>query len=365
LTPDSPSEFLARVVIAHFNLPNLSDRWLVPADGVQEVYAQLASAGPNQKRAYVLWEPYVAKGQGLPGVKILLDSSKLRGYIVDVLVAQRQFLKDRPEQVRLLLESYCRAAYFYAQQPDGMVKLVQDDARETGAEALDQVQARRIVEGIQWKNTLENYAHFGLTPRTAGGSLQHLEDIIGNIADVLVRTKAIAADPVDGQYHTLFYDQVLAAMKRDDFHPGKGLSVIPGLGPGANQLEAVREETAARPLTETQWQQLRPVGELRMDPIVFLRGSARISVSSQRELAVLAKRLQSFPQFYLRVVGHTRAEGDPDANRRLAQARADAAADSLRGQGIAAARIKTEAAPANTAASGGQAVSFVVGQLPY
>ena len=64
-------------------------------------------------------------------------------------------------------------------------------------------------------------------------------------------------------------------------------------------------------------------------------------------------------------MGHARAEGDPEANRQLAQARAEAAAQYLTAQGINAQRIKTEAAPSTLKSGEAQAVSFVVGQVPY
>jgi outer membrane protein OmpA-like peptidoglycan-associated protein len=79
----------------------------------------------------------------------------------------------------------------------------------------------------------------------------------------------------------------------------------------------------------------------------------------------LARRLQSYPRFYVRVIGHARAEGDAEANRQLAQSRAEAAAQGLISQGVSASRLRTEAAPATVAGGEAQAVTFVVGQLPY
>ncbi|MBM3879398.1 MAG: hypothetical protein FJ387_06715 [Verrucomicrobia bacterium] len=365
LTPNSPSEFLARVVIAHFNLPSLPEPWAIEAEGARAVFQQLRAAKPGEKRAFVLWEPYVSKALESPEVHVLLDSSKLSGYIVDVLVAQRAFLRDYPDRVRAVVEAYARAAYTYGQQPEGWSKLVREDARLTGAEALDEAQARQVVQGIRWKNTLENYAHFGLTPTPAGSGLPHLEDIIGNIVEVLLKTRALPADPLAGQHHTLFYRQILQELHTANFHPGQGLNLIPGLSQGLTPAEQVRVEAEAKPLTTEQWAKLQPVGELRVQPIVFTRGSAHISVQSERDLQTLARRLQSFPRFYLRVIGHARPEGDPEANRVLAQARAEAAAQYLRTQGLRPERLRAEAAPAPAAAGEGQAVSFFVGQVPY
>ncbi len=362
LTPNSPSEFLARVVLAHFSLPRLKEDWMVSADGASEVYRQLRSAKPAEKKAFVLWEPYISRALEQPGVHVLLDSGKVKGYVVDVLVAQREFLRDQPEVVKGVIEAYARAAYRYAAESDGMARLVVEDARQTGAEALDNAQAKRIVEGIQWKNTLENYAHFGLASAAEQGGLPTLEDMIGNITDVLLKTKALKADPLDGKHTSLFYDRVLSEMRAARFHPGQGLNVIPGVAASA---ETVRQDKELPALTPEQWSALRPVGELRIAPISFGRASANLSLDSERELLDLARRLKTFPRFYLRVIGHARAEGDPEANRVLAQSRASAAADSLIRQGVSAQRIRTETAASTEAGGEAQAVSFAVGQRPY
>jgi ABC-type nitrate/sulfonate/bicarbonate transport system substrate-binding protein len=365
LTPNSPSEFLARVVTAHFNLPNLGPKWMASADGAKAVYGQFRAAKPADRKAFVLWEPYVSKALEQPGAHVLLDSSRLKGYIVDVLVAQREFLRDHPEKARAVVEAYCRAAYGYSQQPEGLVNLVREDARRTGAETLDEAQAKQVVQGIRWKNTLENYAHFGLLSGAAEGGLSHLEDVIANIMDVLLKTKALSADPLPGKHNTLFYQETLKELRAANFHPAKGLNLIPGLSPNIGELEKVRSEAEAKALTPEQWDRLQAVGELKVEPIVFVRGSASISVQSERDLQALARRLKSFPRFYVRVIGHTRAEGDPEANRVLAQSRAEAAAQYLRSQGIGVERVRTDAAPATVESGEAQAVSFLVGQVPY
>ncbi|MDA1273458.1 MAG: OmpA family protein [Verrucomicrobia bacterium] len=365
LTPGSPSEFLARVVVAHFNLPKLPQKWWLEADGARAVYDAFRNAKQGERKAFVLWEPYVSKALEQDTAHVLIDSSKLKGYVVDVLVAQRQFLRDRPDLVRTVLEAYLRAAYEYNQKAEGFTGLIREDASKTGIEKLNENQAQKVVAGIRWKNTLENYAHFGLVPATARGGAGHLEDMIQNIMDVLLKTGSLSSDPLPGQHHTLFYRQVLEEIQLDNFHPGSGLNVITNLGPGSNDLEPIRAEAEASSLSDERWSRLQPVGELKTPPIIFVRGSAKISVQSERDLDVLAKRLNSFPQYYLRVIGHTRAEGDPDANRLLAEQRALAAADLLLAHGLSRARIHTEAAPTTVESGEAQSVAFVVGQLPY
>lgn len=363
LTPNSPSEFLARVVLAQFNLPDLPNKWWVEADGAREVYAKFL-AGRTGKRAYVLWEPYVSRALQQNGAHVLIDSSNLQGYIVDVLVAERQFLRDHPELVRAVLEAHSRAAFQYGRKNNGLAELVREDASRTGGELLDLAQAGEVVRGIEWKNTLENYVHFGLSPAAGGEGLLHLEDIIGNIVDVLVQTKAMSKDPLEGQYHTLFYNQILGQMKADQFYPSGSPTLVHGMQ-NLSALESVRTNQALEALTAEQWDKLRPVAQLRTEPITFRRASANISDQSRRDLQELARRLQSFPRYYLKVIGHARSDGDAEANRRLARARAEAAARFLVEQGIDADRIRTEAEPGMGAGGEAQSVSFLVGQVPY
>jgi outer membrane protein OmpA-like peptidoglycan-associated protein len=198
-----------------------------------------------------------------------------------------------------------------------------------------------------------------------GSGLQNLEDMIGRIVDVLVKTKALASDPLAGNYTTLYYDKIVGELKQARFHPGLGNVVLPGVAPAEANPETVHREKELAALNPEQWKNLRPVGELRIAPIEFGRASANLTLDGERELQSLARRLQSFPRFYVRVIGHARAEGDPEANRALAGARAEAAAQYLISQGTSANRVKTDTAAASPGDTGAQAVSFVVGQVPY
>ncbi len=365
LTPNSPSEFLARTVIAHFSLPGLPEKWWVEADGAEDVYQKFLSADKSSKMAYVLWEPYVTRCLEEKDAHVLLDSSKLKGYIVDVLVAERNFLQEHPELVKSILETYMRTAYSYSRKTDGMAELVKADAKLTGSEALSQEHAEKIVTGIEWKNTLENYAYFGLLPDNDSEGAQHIEDIILNISDVLVKTGVLNDKSGIGEASNLFYDKLLRDLKLASFHPGKKVNVIEGLGLGAEDLEAVRKESALKPLTDDEWSKLVDVAKLRVKPINFARGTSRINIQSKRDLNQLARNLESWPQYYLRVVGHARAEGDAEANMKLARDRAAMATQSLVSAGVNPNRINSSAAaPKNTGGSA-QSVTFTLVQLPY
>ena len=365
LTPHSPSEFLARTVIAHFNLPLLPESWMIPADGAEDVYKAFRKEDKTAKRAFVLWEPYVSKALKDSGAHIILDSAKLEGYIVDVLVAERTFLKDNPDLVRDVVASYLKAAYAYTGSKDTMVSLVMDDAKETGGESLGKGTASRMVDRIQWKNTLENYAYFGLSKSGAPPTSLNLEDMIGNIRDVLVKTGALSNTFLEGEEHTLFYTGVLADLKGANFNPAKKVDVIHGLGSGTGDLDGIRQAPALAALNDAEWDALKPVGSLRIPPIMFARGTARINIGSARDLDTLARKLTSLPHYYLRVVGHTRAEGDRDANLRLARERARAAYDHLVSAGVSPSRLRAEAAKPSGTDGDNQSVQFILVEAPF
>ena len=373
LTPDSPSETLARIMINTMSLPSLPSNWGSDADGAEDVYKKLKSADPDEPTAYVLWEPYVTKALAIEGVHLLLDSSKLKGYIVDVLVVQREFLNTQRELVTHVVQAYLRANYDYTNQPDGLLSLIEADAKQYG-DALNRNEASQLVKGIEWRNTVENYAHFGVISGAEAKDTEKLDTIIDKIMQVLVKTKSIATDPLSGQYGKLFFEGILRSLHHDKFHPGvlnagatEGLKdILIDTAPVVE--EKVREDVALNPLSETNWNNLAPVAAMKIEPIQFGRGNARILPGSKRALADIASKLKSFPQYYLRVVGHTRKEGDAAANKVLATQRADAASKALKELGIANHRIRAIASTrTSTKMQGGaaQSVTFELLGKPY
>lgn len=342
LTPNSPSETLARVVITHFNLDNLNENPFLPVSDAEAVYKAYRKAAPATPQAFVLWEPYVSKVLENPNTHIVTDSSQFRGYIVDVLVVNRDWLLKNEAVVLDVLGSYFRSAYHYR---DSMVDLVVSDARLTGT-PITQPQAQKLVEGIWWKNTQENFAHFGIQ---TGQSLQLLEDMIGNIVRVLNTTRAIERDPTGGQPNLLYYDNPLLTLKNNQFHPGL-------------ESETIRDDTIKLlRLDDAGWNSLVPVGTLSVPPLVFARGTARLTSSSKAVLDDLVTTLKSLPRAYVLVNGNASLRGELEANQRLAMQRAQAAEKYLIAAGVDENRIRAVAGQP----SGSTSVSFVLGQLPY
>lgn len=346
--PKSPAELISRVVVGQFSLPRLPDDWMIEADSSKEVLRMLTE-NKNKRYAYALWEPELSQAKEMDGVHVLLDSSKLDGLIVDVLVASREFVAAHPDLVQSVGEAYLRASYAYKNE---MAELIAKDA------GLNQAQAQKIADGIRWTNTMENFAHFGLV---TGG--QHIEDIIINITNVLVATGALPEqNPVRGTESNLYYDQMLIALQASGFHPARKINLLGSMA-GMAGLDAIRTEDNLPALSNDEWNSLIGVGNIKVNRIAFGRGSSKINIGGRRELRDLADRLSSFPQYYLLVVGNSTAKGDAAANLALAQQRSDAVGKYLATLGVSINRVKAKAAPPTNKTT--SSVSFVIGQRPY
>lgn len=342
LVGDSPSETLVRVLMHDFQLEQVSEASIVSVGSEREVLQRYKASMPAGNDVFVTWEPVVSEMLINDQLHVLIDSSRQSGYIVDALVVSRDYLFKNQAVVQQVLEAYFRTLYTYS-DPQKLRELIIRDAATSGSELTD-AQAAKLVDGIVWKNTQENLAHFGLR----SGSVSHVEDLIDRIKRVLLETGGLASDPTAGDSSKLFYEQSLAELQSSGFHPGIDVEVIRGDGELAK-------------LSDQQWASLETVGTLPVPPLIFARGTSRLTTRSERILDELVEKLESWPQYYLMVRGNAGSRGDPEANRKLAKQRADAALEYLLQKGVAAARIRT----VEGELTGNMSVTFVFGQVPY
>lgn len=339
IRPDGPSDTLTRVLMSHFRLNNVSQNSFIPANDAADVYDRYKKSKPDARQAYVLWEPFVSKMLENPNVSVIVDSSRFHGYIMDVIVANRDFLYKNPDQVEWVLEAYFKSLY---QSRDSMSDLLIEDGKRTN-QPLSPKDAKRIADGIWWKNTSDNYAQMGVE---ANDNVQHVADMISNITHVLITTGALQSDPTNGKANLLYYDGVLRGMHDRSFYPG---------------VEKSRDDKIVLvALDESQWKKLMPVGRLNVPALEFGRGTADLSQSSQVKLDELIEKLKTWPQFYLQILGKAKNVGDAQANKDLAQSRAQAAFDYLTQHGVDVNRVHVSSEVANETA-----VNFIFGQPPF
>ncbi len=346
LVGDSPSETLARVVLNDFGMRDRAQSTIDQVPDSSALKTRYLAAAPAGNEVFVTWEPLVGEMLKNDQLHVLVDSSRFSGYVVDCLVVSRDFLVKNESVVRDILECYFKTLY-EMRDPQALSSFLQADSRgiDGSSEGLSETQAAKLLSQIAWRNTQENYAHFGL--RDSGG-LDYIEDMIEKITRVLISTEALAQNPLDGQYNRLFFDRPLRSLRETDFHPGITEEQIRG----SNPLPSLSEE---------QWAKLQPVGTLSVPPLVFGRGTSKLTEQSQQTLLELVDQLKSWPQYYLMIRGNASTKGNVEANRKLANERAATALEFLQRAGVDANRLRATSGEL----TGETSVQFVFGQTPY
>lgn len=348
LVAESPSETLTRVLMHSF-LGNAKPTAFIPVDNEKQLLERYRAATPSGNEVFVTWEPVVSEMLKNDQLHVLFDSSQQSGYIVDTLVVSRDFFIKQEPVVKQFLESYFRTLYTInngSKDPNdpkaALKELIKRDADSSGLK-LDSKQVERLVDGISWKHTEDNYAHFGLP----SGGATHIEDMIDRVRRVLIETKGLANDPTDGQSNKLFNQTALAEMYQSAFRAGVS----------QERVEAERKLVA---LSDQQWNGLTNVATFSVPPLVFARGTSILTDHSESILQDLALDLKSFPLYYVTISGNSGSRGDPQANQVLAKQRAEAALQYLTSQGVDATRMRAVIGEKSDEMS----VTFRLGQSP-
>ncbi|MGD9188009.1 MAG: OmpA family protein, partial [Desulfobacteraceae bacterium] len=89
-------------------------------------------------------------------------------------------------------------------------------------------------------------------------------------------------------------------------------------------------ETRFASLSKTQWDNLKEVGTLKVEPIVFQQGATDLDLIAKKVIDQAVQRLKHYPNFRIVIKGHTDIRGDGRQNTVLSKDRADAVARYLK-----------------------------------
>jgi outer membrane protein OmpA-like peptidoglycan-associated protein/ABC-type nitrate/sulfonate/bicarbonate transport system substrate-binding protein len=322
-TPSSPSQHLLKAISSHFNVPALKN--LGKAQRIETKDSQEALKDLQDKKVSVavLWEPNVSKALEIPGVAKILGTESTSRLIVDILVVNREFARKNPEQVDLLLKTYFRTLKFYADDPEDLQKDIQSEVKDnqTGLKwTIDSI--KKMLGGVAWVNLSDNCQEwFGIT---GPGQIaeQGLIDTIQSTVEILEQSGDFKEDPLPDKDP---YRIVNSSFDQQIYNTGikNGFATLTG---GTGKAGELGEGLSRpfKPLTDAQWANLRPVGSLNIEPIMFQSGGAELDVPEKEKLDAMVSRLKHYPTFRILVEGHTSFLGDADANKSLSQDRADA-----------------------------------------
>lgn len=316
LTPNSPSHHLARAAAAHFDVPELlpAGAGRIETDGSAAALKKLLSGKAD---VAVLWEPDVSRAVAHQGLVKLLGTEDTARLIVDILMVNRRFSQAHPEVVTQLLSAYFKVLKGFRDQPETLHRAI------VAATGLPQPSVEAMLKGVAWTNLTENCRQWFGIARPGETAADGLITTIESTTRILSQHGEVAPLPDDDPYR-LIRSQYLENLYLQGL-PG---TVTDGQPTGLRQAL----QASFTPLDNAGWQALRPIGTLKMEPIIFQRSTAELSFVEQRKLDAAVARLQHYPNFRVVLKGHTGLRGDPDANTELSQQRASRIAAYLTSQ---------------------------------
>ncbi len=243
----------------------------------QDVYERYRKSAKDTRQVFVLWEPYVSKILANQSMHVVIDSSRFTGYIVDCLVADRDFLVKNPDVATRRRGVHISKSLYEYRRSGG------DDRVGKGRRWCGRGHGSGRHRKIGRRNRLEEHARQLRTLRYSESTKEHsiLADMIENITDVLVKTGAINADPTNGHPTCCITTSCYASC------------MIPIFIPAEVRCRKRRSDVklpSCRRLTDAQWESLEPVGELSVPTLVFPRGTDMLTERSQNILDELIEQ---------------------------------------------------------------------------
>lgn len=305
-TGESPSSFLLDLTISDFALDQLQEdgswRYEVASSEAAYKLAKKALKDRSKGDAFVMWEPEVSKAIDKLGMKYLWGSDKFAGYIIDVIVFHRDFIKKRPETAKKFLKTYFRVLDRYAQDKERMVK---EMSKSTN---LKQDMVRTMIGKIDWYDLRENCSQqFGIQMTVGMPADDRIISSIIACADVMERAGTFAGGRLRDPYR-IVNSRLLEELAQ---------SSVRLVGTSADNANIDFE-----PLDEDGWRSLQEVGTMRVEPITFQSGTNRLDDSGKEVVDRVAQMLvTNYPGYRVAVRGHT-GPGDAKANAELSLKRA-------------------------------------------
>jgi outer membrane protein OmpA-like peptidoglycan-associated protein len=318
-TPDSPSHYLLKAASHHFNVPELlppSGPLRIATKGSSEALTRLLAGKTD---IAVLWEPDVSRALSHEGIVKLLGTEDTEKLIVDILVVNRKFAERNGDAVKLLLSTYFRVLKSYRDRPDLLRADVAVDA------GVPESSVDTMLKGVRWVNLTDNCEKwFGIAGPGSSGD-DGLITTIDSTINTLINAGDFSSNPLPGgDPYRLINSSYLA----DIFVKGVSGIVTPRKGPGTSDAGT---SLAGRfsALDDGAWSQLKEVGSLKIDPIVFQSGSSTIDFLAKQVIDESVDLLKHYPNFRVLIRGHTGTTGDADRNQELSRERAEAVARYL------------------------------------
>jgi len=188
-TPNSPSHHFAKATADHFDVPELlpKGKLRIETDGSSAACDRLIKGKTD---VAICWEPDVTHALNQKGIIKLIGTEDTERLIVDILIAERDFVQKHPEVVQLFLSNYFKTLKRYRDDPDLLMKQVEKTAD------LNEKTVKSMLKGVKWANFSANCENwFGITS-FGGYANEGLIATIESTVNILVNSGDFSQSPI-------------------------------------------------------------------------------------------------------------------------------------------------------------------------
>ncbi len=319
-----PSEHLLDVTLTHFDILGVNRKPVTT--GLSEKAYQMLKGG--EVDAAVVWEPETSRAIQ-EGYTLLTSTKDSDDIIIDVCIASRKIVTDKPKIVQDFTHAYFKTLDYYQERQSEFIQYLAADGN------VSQTISQRIFDGIDFTDLRENqYLWFGIG--------QGATDKIGKVIEDTVNVQKYHgklvvnpfADKSGGPYwivnHTFLQNLTPDAAPKIAGMPAKEVAPPP--------VEPKREFAPLQ--TEELAGKTQRIGELRVDPIFFETGASTLTQQAKLVVDRFAETFTHYPNYRLVLHGYASPTGSPEANLELSRRRGGAIAQYLiRVHGVQGGRV--------------------------
>lgn len=317
--PDSPNSFLLDLAIFNYGLDYLaaSGSWRTEVSSPDEV---IRKAKRQEGDFFVLWEPELSRAlREVQGLQKIFGSDVVRGYITDVFVFRRDFLRSNETEVMKFFETYYQVLQSYS---GNSKKLHEDLTRSTG---LTREQVQQVLAGVDFFDLFEACSDQFDIPTNPGE--QTRDGVVNTIIacmDVLNQTSR-RGNPIDADPYLLTNSKILEGLLER--------------APTRRGVNGQKFEFEA--LSDSQWSKLHEVGVMRVEPIKFNTGEATLTPEGVQKVETIISTVKNNvnPAFRIEIRGHTSSGSDEEVLEELSLERAKVVKQLLVSRGIDSNRL--------------------------
>jgi outer membrane protein OmpA-like peptidoglycan-associated protein len=272
----------------------------------------------------VLWQPFTAIAQKAGYPKVFATGGQADDVIVDVLVANREYVVKNQATLSKLASAYFKTIDSYVKDPKAHASFITEDC---GADcSSDPSLGTAVLEGIDFLTYEENaclWAGFCSIP-------SKLIDRVKKTGRLLTAKGKLKATDAPSP-ESILNDSFLRELKGQMDEQAKLAAEVAGEKTQATGPKLdVKDSQYVYAAESTKANSGADVGTLNLPSVYFTEGKADLDQNASSVVEGIGEKLRSFPALCVRVYGHTNSTGNATANKALSDRRAKAIVQHLK-----------------------------------